>query len=278
MRYLMLFLLIIALCMGQVCNQQPADDDGGGDGGPIEPGNDDAIVADHLAAAAFDDIPAATLPAVQSGYRIWYGHTSHGSQIVTGMSMLYAEDSRYAFNAGEGSLVLEDQGDVDLGSEGNLDWTSITRDVLDQPDNTINVVMWSWCGGVSENTEAGINTYLNAMNQLETDYPDVTFIYMTGHLDGSGPSENLYARNNQIRNYCQTHGKILFDFADIESYDPDGNYYPDGTDWCEWCEDWCTTHTCPTCEDCAHSVCFNCYQKGRAFWWLMARIAGWDGN
>ena len=33
MRYLMLFLLIIALCMGQVCNQQPADDDGTNDGG-----------------------------------------------------------------------------------------------------------------------------------------------------------------------------------------------------------------------------------------------------
>ena len=281
MRYLMLFLLIIALCMGQVCNQQPADDDGtdGGDGGGlIEPGNGDAIIADHLAAAAFDDIPAATLPAVQSGYRIWYGHTSHGSQIVTGMSMLYAEDGQYAFNAGEGSLVLEDQGDVDLGYEGNLDWTYITRDLLDQPDNTINVMMWSWCGGVSENTEAGINTYLDAMNQLESDYPDVTFIYMTGHLDGSGPSENLYARNNQIREYCRTHGKILFDFADIESYDPDGNYYPDGSDACEWCTDWCSTHTCPTCDECQHSVCFNCYQKGRAFWWLMARIAGWEGT
>ena len=28
----------------------------------------------------------------------------------------------------------------------------------------------------------------------------------------------------------------------------------------------------------AHSHCLNCYQKGKAFWWMMARIAGWDGN
>ncbi len=278
MRYLLLCLLIVTLCTGQICNQQPADDDDPDDGnGPVIPDDGEAIIADHLAAGAFDDIPATTLPAVQADCRIWYGHTSHGSQIVTGMSMLYAEDSQYAFNDGEGSLLLEEQADVDLGTGGNLDWTYITRDVLDQPGNTINVVMWSWCGGVSENTEAGINAYLNAMNQLETDYPDVTFIYMTGHLDGSGPSENLYARNNQIREYCQAHGKILFDFADIESYDPDGNYYPDGSDACEWCTGWCTAHTCPTCDECQHSECFNCYQKGRAFWWLMARIAGWEG-
>ena len=255
MRYLMLFLLVVALCMGQSCSPRSTDDDdnGGGGGPPIPSG--DAIIADHPAATAFDDIPAATIQAVQAGYRIWYGHTSHGSQIVTGMSMLYSEDSQYAFNDGAGSLVLEEQGDVDLGTEGNLDWTYITRDMLDQADNTINVVVWSWCGGVSENTEAGINAYLDAMNQLETDYPDVTFIYMTGHLDGSGPSENLYARNNQIRNYCRTYGKILFDFADIESYDPDGTYYPDGSDACEWCTDWCSTHTCPTCDECARTLC-----------------------
>lgn len=279
MRRLMLCLLTVTFCTGQVCNQQPPDDDDNDNGGgPVIPVDGEAIIADHVATAAFDDIPAATIQAIQAGYRIWYGHTSHGSQIVTGMEMLFAENSQYAFNAGEGSLVLEERDDVDLGHEGNLDWVDITRGVLNEPGNNINVVMWSWCAGVSDNTEAGIDAYLDAMNQLETDYPGVTFIYMTGHLDGTGPSGNLYLRNNQIRNYCQTNGKILFDFADIESYDPDGTYYPDGSDWCEWCEDWCSTHTCPTCAECQHSVCFNCYQKGRAFWWLMARISGWEGT
>ena len=99
----------------------------------------------------------------------------------------------------------------------------------------------------------------------------------------TGQSGNLHARNNQIRSYCQTNNKILFDFADIERYDPDGIHYPDGTDWCEWCETWCTSHSCPALdcvddEDCQHSVCFNCYQKGKAFWWMMARIAGWTPN
>ncbi|MCP4582174.1 MAG: T9SS type A sorting domain-containing protein, partial [candidate division Zixibacteria bacterium] len=140
-----------------------------------------------------------------------------------------------------------------------------------------NMAMFSWCGGVSGNTEEGINIYLNKMVELETDYPERIFIYMTGHLDGGGPTGNLYLRNNQIRDFCNANDKILFDFADIESYDPDGNYFPDGSDGCEWCYDWCLTHECPSC-DCAHSQCFNCYLKGKAWWWMMATILGWNSQ
>lgn len=65
------------------------------------------------------------------------------------------------------------------------------------------------------------------MNRLEEDYPHVTFFYMTGHLDGTRESGNLNLRNNQIREFCRENNKILFDFADIESFDPDGKYFLD---------------------------------------------------
>jgi hypothetical protein len=292
-----LAVLLLALICGTGCDaflQAIAETDGAGAGDGTTDGagtgNDasdgadtntgglgSGIVADHLAAAAFNAIPAAFIDSARATYHIFYGHTSHGNQAIVGAEMLAGEEARYAVNAGAGSLSITEEW-TDLGHEGDLEWVAVTRGVLDEPGNNVNLVMWSWCGGVSDNTEAGINIYLNAMNQLESDYSQVVFVYMTGHLDGTGPSENLHARNNQIRDYCRANSKVLFDFADIESYDPDGTYYPYGSDWCEWCETWCTSHACPDCEDCDHSVCFNCYQKGKAFWWMLARLAGWSGS
>ena len=227
----------------------------------------DAIIADHQASADFDLVPDSVIEAIGDDYLIFYGHTSHGSQIMTGITVLYNENPFYD------PPSFHEYGD-DLGHNGDTSWAPPTRNWLNtHPD--YNMVMWSWCGGCSDNTEEGINIYLNKFNELEQDYPNVIFIYMTGHLDGSGPEGNLYARNNQIRDYCTNNDKILFDFADIESYDPDGNYYPYGGDGCEWCYDWCAVNPCPEC-GCAHSHCFNCYQKGKAWWWMMARIWGWN--
>jgi len=229
-----------------------------------------AIIADHNAVGQFEAIPDSVIEDITALYTFYYVHTSHGSQIMTGIDMVEDEDPLYA------SPYFYEVSD-DLGGTGDISWVAPARTYLNNHP-ACNVAMFSWCGGVSGNTEEGINIYLNAMNQLEIEYPAVTFIYMTGHLDGSGPTGNLYIRNNQIRDYCLNNDKILFDFADIESYDPDGTWYPDETDACNWCYDWCSTHTCPSCGDCAHSHCFNCYRKGKAFWWMMAQVIGFEPN
>jgi hypothetical protein len=262
----------------------------------INPSRISAMIINHTS-TNLSQVPSAWITAAKSTLKIAYGHTSHGSQIVTGMSALAAANAAYSFNNGGtgGALDLRDYAFSDASDLGNPDrtsWATATRNYLNAHPE-VNVIMWSWCGQVSDASASDITTYLNLMNGLENDYPGVKFVYMTGHLDGSGASGNLNQRNEQIRAYCQANNKILFDFADIESYDPDGKtnfmalnaddgcYYSGGN----WASQWIAAH--PTdpltllasnCGDCAHSEKLNCILKGRAAWWLWARLAGWNGQ
>jgi hypothetical protein len=139
---------------------------------------------------------------------------------------------------------------------------------------------------------------------------------MTGHLNGGGLSGSVRLRNEQIRDFYRTHGKWLYDFADIESYDPDDNEYLSllATDACSWdgngngyvetqpdneatsginesdptipingdrnwAREWQAAHTQDVeWYDCgaAHSVSLNANRKAYAAWWLWARLAGWN--
>lgn len=252
-------------------------------------------VMDHYD-AALAKLSSSEIENAKQKLHIAYGHTSHGSQLVSGMSgLVNFKGDLYAFNNGgsNGALDFRDtpfSGASDLGNPNRTAWADATRNYLNNNED-INVVIWSWCGQVSSATEEDINTYLTLMTELEEDYPDVVFVYMTGHLDGSGVEGNLNLRNDQIRNYCQTNNKFLYDFADIESYDPDGEtnymilYANDACDYdsdgngsrdANWAEKWRASHEEDVdwyqCSS-AHSDALNANLKAYAAWALWVSIA-----
>ncbi len=258
-----------------------------------------SIVANHENATLADlkSIPDNWIEKAKDELHIVYGHTSHGSQVSDGMGELvnFLGDKYTAYSNKDGKdgvLDFRDTPDNFATDLGNGNWSVITDYYLmENPD--INVVMWSWCGQVSWMSEEEINTYLTTMTELENKYPNVTFVYMTGHLDGSGLNGNLNLRNEQIREYCELNGKVLFDFADIESYDPDGNYYldkgaddacqydsdNDGSNDSNWAINWQNTHVQDvewySCSA-AHSEALNGNMKAYAAWHLWATLAGYN--
>lgn len=297
------------------------------------------LIVDHTAVQQFDQIPDYWLNEARK-LVIHYGHTSHGSQILSGLLFLqrvngakYTMNIRYEGNAqvsatvpltpsaripvgvaagGESTLRITNEGAWPIGYWWTSDGLSGTKQVLSYAGGLFDVSGWSWCSQVSYcdsylncANDQYIYDYLYAMEDLEQSFPNMTFFYMTGHV--VGPHEATARRNGIIRDYCASHGKVLFDFADIESWDLDGNYHPETTGSCEWCETWCQdpAHAddlecqyqallplnsdiyyggagCYTVENCtkmcAHSHGINCVIKGKAFWWMLARIAGWDGT
>jgi hypothetical protein len=77
------------------------------------------VVADHAVVGQFEDIPGTALTAAIEDLNVYYGHTSHGSQLVTGMEMLQARADFASLN------LTEEYGD--LGHLGDLEsrriWT-----------------------------------------------------------------------------------------------------------------------------------------------------------
>lgn len=272
------------------------------------------IIIDHNT-VDITAIPQFWIEEAKRELHIVYGHTSHGSQLTTGMTGLVGfangggrglalPQDIFTFNGGGSDGALDLREGVVAGDVGYYpQWVNETRAYLGDPTAAgrgenhpeINVVIWSWCGQVSARTEQTmIDTYLAPMTQLEADYPGIVFVYMTGHADGTGETGNLHLRNQQIRDYALANNKVLYDFYTIELYDPDGDYYGDQNvnDNCDydsdgdgsldrnWATDWQGAHTQNvdwySCS-CVHSQALNCNQKAYAAWWLWARLAGWSG-
>lgn len=261
-----------------------------------------------------DAIPVDAITRAKETLVIAYNHTSHGSQLITGMNVLanhgdFGDRYAWASSAEEGSLELRDkgipssvqdlsQGDSEVNTAGDTPWVVATRTYLDN-HGEVNVVMWSWCSINGHNAQR----YLDNMEKLIAEYPGVKFVFMTGHAEGQGEDmspSSVHYNNELIRDHCRQNGRILYDFAAIESYDPDGEYfwdksmmdnldYDNGAVDSNWAVEWIADNSgnllallTTECSGTAHSnspqqANLNGVLKGIAAWQLFARLSGWEG-
>jgi len=245
-----------------------------------------------------------------------YGHTSHGEQVLEGLAYLESYlDSKYdisRWSLWEWNDHLTDDDfpatpltlniyDGNYDSSGYDDYiepgdywegpVGISRTTTTASSGNFDYSMWSWCGQADYYSDDQIGEYLAQMKAFEAAFPNMRFILMTGHNvsngDDGADNDNLLAHNQMMRDYANANGMVLFDFADIETYDPDDLLYDpntwnysDGT--CPWCETWCAANP-GYCDDdllaisCEHTHPLFCKMKAQAFWWMMARLAGWGG-
>ncbi|WP_437645311.1 hypothetical protein [Sorangium sp. So ce362] len=196
-------------------------------GGDPDPDPADARTFDHRH-ATLDGIPASCIDALKSADFVFhYAHRSHGYQIIVGAESLEANSPAYGFETEycgvpaetgvfrmwdgmiDNNLVV---GDQYWGSDAGVD--ELRTILSEHPE--IRYTMWAWSSEISEQTEEDVQRYLDVLDALGQEFPEVTFIYMTGPGDEEYNGVNRAKRNQQIRDFSREHGKILYDFEDLD--------------------------------------------------------------
>ncbi len=255
---------------------------GGGGGGtpsgelPVaDPGS--SIIVDNAEAEANQDLLPSTWLTQGHLQKVVFGHQSVGGNILDGLSALAsATPAKYAVDMVDAPTELPNGGIAQFAVGDNGDPAGKIADY--------NTKMRTWLGGGSAYTASMMklcfvdfddttdvttlfNTYRDTMAQLEADYPAHRFIYTTAPLM-TDYSATRAQYNDLVRNYCSTNNKALFDIAAIESHDPSGNAV--GGDQPRMYSAYSS--------DGGHLNSTGARRVARAYWWLMARVAGWDGT
>ena len=241
-----------------------------------------AVILINHQSVDIDQIPLTWLNSARE-QDIFFTHKSVGSNILDGMLDLQSVDAaRYSINIVSTSASWFDTNSGIIHQQPGTNTDPLSKiagfDALIRGSyHVADMAMMKLCPGdpIPFGTTPAATIWANyrdTMTALEVAYPDVTFVWWTFPLstaadDRGNDEKGIF--NALMRDYCDTHGCVLFDIADIQSHDPDGN---------------------PVTSSAGHEAMWNGYsydgahlnETGRqriagAFWWLFARIAGWEG-
>jgi len=244
----------------------------------------EAIIVDHTT-TDLSQVPEYWIEQVKKNIKIYFGHTSHGRQLIHGLKKIEdTNGSKYRVAVGTSlpgdsdALCIYDRGDT----YNPGDFFPAVPGILNNHPK-INVVMYGWCGQPGgKDSQSLLKSYIDIMENLERQYAGVTFVYMTGHAqenDCSGCTRHRF--NEMLRGHCKQKNKVLFDFGDLDVWYRGKMSTYNSPNWCacagqsiprehprwgggNWKNPW------------GHTTIENCEQKARAVWWMLARIRGWN--
>jgi len=207
-----------------------------------------------------------------------FGHQSVGGNVLDGLSALAEKDGkRYAVERVEDPAAEwfddhEGWGDFFAGENENpaskceAFRSKMVDDGLGKHVAVASVKLcWIDFAGKKGEAEKIFAGYRDTMEILEKAFPKVKFIWWTAPLKTEdNPTRAAY--NRLVRDHCRAKGKILFDIADIESRTAAAPEPKSPVLLAEYAED--EGHLNET----------GRLRAARAWWWLMARLAGWDGK
>jgi len=295
---------------------------------PAPSGN--GIVVDHNSVALFEQIPQQYLNTARS-LRVLMSDRSVGGNFSEGLGCLVANSfgqspsfcrkhydnntirlyNQADMDAGRVPAVISFQPSTTLYNRSNWvyeykvgTWSELTcnfiqslapahmdKDVLSYQFSYLNVMAGSDIHKFWDNNANLCDIY--DLEAFIAQHPEKTFIFWTTSLARGIGTQEATDFNNRMRQYARDHGKILFDFAAIESYTQSGqpcydnrdgvaftsptngayeNFANDGVTHPAICQDYTTE------PDGGHlgASSGGMIRTAKAFWVLMAQIAGWQ--
>ena len=263
------------------------------------------VIADHTVVDKYKDIPQYYIDRVKEMWLVIAGE-SHSRGYFNGLELLEAIDPKYQINwtqsgtpeAYTGSHLRTSRatwGDVNNPSGwiylyGEEDWwttpTAIARTkagIKYCHDNNLEMSVF----GFGHCYDDGVNyaDYISATQEYidycKSNGYSTKVIFTTvpvddlGGLDQWGRELGMLA----IRDYVNTHeGTYLFDYSDILNYDDDGSGPRTVVSYGHTLHVATELNMLPESALGYHISEIGALRLGKAMWWLLARIAGWDGT